>query len=195
MLLGMSTVAERVVVAPGVALPFFPMRPMTGERIEGQRAVDVVNSYIAKGYIVQPKLNGDRVTLAKVNGKLLAQNRHGAWYSYNFDQKPWLSLPDGTCLDGEVRDKVFTPFEALSHAGKSLLRETAEYRVALAKSLCTAGRVWLFDAPSDDWLRASDANYPRWEGVVVKLRASPYSILGIKTDSPDWKKLKWPNAA
>ena len=57
----------RIRIIPGLALPFFPMRPPTGRVIgDPDKAVELFHQFIVAGDTIQPKLNGDRACVACV---------------------------------------------------------------------------------------------------------------------------------
>lgn len=183
---------SKVTVIPGVAVPFFPMRPITGPVLQDES--DIAEIEAAKDYFWQPKLGGDRVLMAKVDGKLWFANRHGSWYSFSVENsKLWQPIPGQTLLDGEVYKKKFYPFEALVVAGKSHMRDCVTVRAQIAKELCEKyGEKFLFDPVSPDWIRNGiSMKRTDWEGLVGKKKNSPYLILGVKKDSPQWVKRRW----
>ena len=54
-------------VVPGLALPFFPMRPATGRLASTpDAAVELWHESLSAGDTLQPKLNGDRGCVACV---------------------------------------------------------------------------------------------------------------------------------
>ena len=182
---------NKVTVIPGIAMPFFPMRPLTGPKLV--KEADVEN-LTPSGYFWQPKLNGDRVILGKFEGKVYISNRHGGWYSHTVKNLGlWARVPDQTVLDGEVWQMKFLPFEALAVGGVSLLRECVTKRAAKAKELAISlEEPFLFDSPTVEWLKTNLRNKPKeWEGVVGKKKDAPYLILGSEKDSPGWVKRKW----
>ncbi len=179
-------------VIPGVSLPFFPMRPLTGPMLRTES--DIAQVLANTDYHWQPKLNGDRVIFAKVGGKVYLCNRHNNWYSYAIqNQFVWEHAPDQTVLDGEVWNRKFYPFEALVVAGQSLLRDCVTVRAKAAKELShELMEPFLFDSPTEEWLRANLIAKPKeWEGLVGKRKNSPYLILGTQKDTPGVVKRKW----
>lgn len=183
---------KKIIAVPGIALPFFPMRPITGARLETeQHLADVLKD---DRYHWQPKLNGDRVIFGKVDNQVHFCNRHGNWYSFGVQNLSlWKQVPNLTVLDGEVWGKKFYPFEALSVGGTIYTRKCVTERAAAAKELSLSlGEPYLFDQPSMDWLVKTLAAKPaEWEGVVGKRKNTPYVILGTQKDTPEWIKRKW----
>lgn len=186
---------ERVEIIRGLSMPFFPMRPTTGSRIHNlasaKRLLEQVN---AGTYLMQPKLGGDRVSLAVHNDRVLTQNRHGGWYSHPVDNRhDFLKLGNGCVLDGEVFEKAFYPFEALAYMGKSLLRASVAEREVIALSLVRLlGHPWLFNTPSLVWLQKRKEHGKKWEGVVTKRSISPYVLSSSDTAaSLHWFRHLW----
>lgn len=187
---------KKVAIVRGIEMPFFPMRPSPGVPLrDKQRVLDVL-AEIKDGrtWLVQPKLNDARATLALLNGRIYVQNRHGRWFAkpiLNLDQ--WRELPNKTVLDGGVYKNRFYAFEALAMNGKSLLCATAAEREVLAfqmSRLCCVA--WLFDRPTRGWLCKLGRNMPMFEGVVFKRLHSPYIIAGSESQtSPLWFKRRW----
>lgn len=187
----------RIPLACGLSLPFYPMRPTHGVQCtETQLRAD-----LARGDVLQPKLNGDRVELGVISehgvNKVIVANRHMSLYKFKV-QNAWKfqPLPVGTCLDGEVWKGNFYPFEALAIGSKLLINEPVERRIAEAKIVCSAIAVeWLFEQPTVGWvtaqLRAGMAKLKVLEGYVRKRKGSLYSIVGVERDHPDWTKIKW----
>lgn len=169
------------------------MRPTaTGLSLTPDNVVAVVRDIEADGWIVQPKLNGDRVLLVKRDGIVTAWNRRGSRYSFNVNATAdWRGLPDGTLLDGEGWQGRFHPFECVEIGAASLAAEPVNVRVEAAKELCrTLGNPWLFDRPTDAWLRLCRENLPAWEGIVAK--CGRYATLRKPWwESETWLKMKW----
>jgi len=191
---------DKLLVIPGVQMPFFPMRPTTGSMIRGIEQIDTIMEMISSHtWEVQPKLNGDRVTVAVIDGKAYAQNRHGKWYSYTIENlKSYLALPNRTLLDGEVYEKMFYPFEALAIGGESLMRECPSVRIGTAKAFShVIGVEWKFETPTREWLiknfqEQTKLRVPVWEGIVRKKVGTPYAILGSDSqESTNVFKNKW----
>jgi len=202
-------------IAAGLSLPFFPMRPKMGVRLTSVEQALKEISALHHLYVFQPKMNGDRVLLATspaptiVKGSIIsAYQRYGKPYTFSFDKTPWRALPDLTCLDGEVKDGEFHPFELLALAGESWLRKSVEERIEGAKDMCTkCGVTYKFDfkaftdselSPLEEFItrHLTPSKLPRntspyWEGLVAKKKGSKYNILGSIQDDPLWTKLKW----
>ena len=206
-------------IAAGLSLPFFPMRPKMGVRLTSVEQALKEISALHHLYVFQPKMNGDRVLLATCAWKnggthvkptpvIEAYQRYGKPYTFSFDKTPWRALPDLTCLDGEVKDGEFHPFELLALAGESWLRKSVEERIAGAKDMCTkCGVTYKFDfkaftdselSPLEEFItrHLTPSKLPRntspyWEGLVAKKKGSKYNILGSIQDDPLWTKLKW----
>jgi len=186
----------KIDVCTGLSLPFFPMRPTKGRVLSRPASIkelweDAVERQL---WVMQPKLNGDRVGLACVDGKVYAQNRHGGRYAFKIaNALDFLRLPNRTCFDGEVWKGNFYPFECLACNNHSFLMAEVHERVVLAKAMVASlGHPWLFDPPSLVWLLRRAANLPSFEGVVLKRRGSRYLKLGTATQfSGDWLKRRW----
>src|SRR5712671_2028937 len=96
-------------------LPFYPMRPRRGPDIDAGRIKKILEEIDGKKFVVQPKLNGDRVLLAVRKDEVQAANRHGSWYTKRVrNAGDFVKLGIGTVLDGEVFGGEFFPFEALA---------------------------------------------------------------------------------
>lgn len=163
------------------------MRPWMSRKLTKANAVKLVRGLLAD-YVVQPKLNGDRVLLVKRNGIVEAWNRHGSRYSFSVNaMADWGGLPDGTILDGEGWQGRFYPFEAVIDDAP------VEARVEAARRYCLElGNAFIFDTPTDAFLRNGADNLPQWEGVVAKKRGSIYRWnRKAHFESIDWLKLKW----
>lgn len=177
-------------------MPFFPMRPIKGRTLQRTDNIKQLwkEAVQEKRWVMQPKLNGDRASLAVVEGKVYVQNRHGGMYRYKVANGPdFLKLPDRTCFDGEVFKRNFYPFELLCCNDVSFLMAEAQERVRLAKDMVGFMRhPWLFDPPSLDWLLRRVKNLPVYEGVVLKATTGRYLLLGSDTQfSKDWFKRLW----
>jgi hypothetical protein len=202
-------------VVPGIAVPFYPMRPAEGRALsDPARAVELVLEFKGNGDTLQPKLNGDRAGVATVRASalsdadrsffspvvvdgiaLLVQNRHGRRYHYKVANLPdFAKLPPGSCFDGEVYKGLFYPFEALAVGGTSYLRAGPDERARVAEEACRAvGAAWIFNPPTEAFLRHLSENLPFWEGIVRKQRGSPYVFCqNDTTASSTWWKHKWP---
>lgn len=175
--------------------PLLPPRPTaTDAQLTPANAVEIVRDLETLGWLIQPKLNGDRVLLRKVDGIVEAWNRLGNRYSFSVNATAdWRGLPDGTLLDGESWQGRFYPFEALRVGGQDLTAACVSSRADAAKELCrTLGNCWLFDRPADDWLIRCRENLPTWEGIVAKRIGSQWTpIKKAWHESPDWLKAKW----
>ena len=194
-------------IAAGLSLPFFHMRPKMGVRLTSVEQALKEISALHHLYVFQPKMNGDRVLLATspaptiVKGSIIsAYQRYGGNYTFKFHETPWRALPDLTCLDGEVKDGEFHPFELLALAGESWLRKPVEERIEGAKEVCLqCGVPYKFDIPSMEKFITTHLKpiftprntSPYWEGLVAKKKGSKYNILGSIQDDPLWTKLKW----
>ncbi len=163
-----------------------PMRPVMDEALTPQNVLAVVHE-LSRTHEIQPKLNGDRVILRKVNGAIECFNRHQSRYSFNVNAvTDWAGLPDGTVLDGEGYAGKFYPFEAVCEG-------PVEERIAAAKRFCRQlGNAYIFDTPSDAWLLRCRDNLPQWEGIVAKAKGSEYEWLNKPSHTSwQWFKCKW----
>lgn len=183
---------ERVSIVSGISIPFFPMRPTHGASLRtAEAAAEVKRSRTT--HVIHRKLNGDRVLVAKANGKLYVANRHGRWYTYGVENKyQFDAVPDGTVFDGEVYKKRFYPFDCLAFNGENICAHPVEDRVEFTRLTCqTLGVDWPWEV-DDAWLDQLGQHAPKWEGVVLKRRGSPYLILGSEgQESASWSKRKW----
>jgi ATP-dependent DNA ligase len=187
---------SKIVIARGIAMPFFPMRPMKQRplRIGADTEEFIEKSLLTDDWLVQPKLEGDRVVLAFVDKQILVQNRHGSWYKHPINNlKAFKKLPDRTVFDGEVFKGNFYPFDCLAADGKSFIFSTAAEREVLALKLCQyVGVEWKFEKPSKKWLRGNSKHLPEYAGVVLKKRNSQYVILGTADQfNAEWVKRTW----
>ncbi len=145
-------------------------------------------------WVMQPKLNGDRVILAVVGNRVFVQNRYGQMYRQKVSNaRDFLKLPDCTCFDGEVFKGNFYPFEIIACNGKNLLRTEVHERVSWAKTLMRdIKQPWLFETPSAAWLMRRGANAPNYDGIVLKRTGSFYIPLGSASQSTlEWFKRLW----
>lgn len=188
---------EKLEVVSGIALPLFPMRPMTGMRLTETNLPSILNE-MGKNYVVHPKLNGDRVLLAVKNGEVRVCQRHGDWYQFAVTNKSKYASLEGTVLDGEVYQKNFYPFDSLAIAGKNLLNTPIEVRLDQTQALCAQIRVpYWFAEPTRDQVLAQrldtlPSGQPQWEGLVLKKRGSRYRVVGSESHvSEEWVKIKW----
>lgn len=186
----------KVEICTGLEMPFFPLRPTKGRALQRPSGIKQLYEEAVDGrmWVMQPKLNGDRVLLALVGRRVFAQNRYGQIYRQKIaNASDFLKLPNHTCFDGEVFKGNFYPFELLACNGKNLLRTEVHERVNWAKTLMREiGQPWLFETPSAEWLMRRGANAPNYDGVVLKRTGSLYIPLGSPTQSTlDWFKRLW----
>lgn len=191
---------DKIRVTPGLAMPFFPMRPTRCRDIKtAAAAAEVFSKAKARGSLLQPKLNGDRVEAAKHNGRLLFANRHGNWYNFSVkNASVWSAVEDGTVMDGEVWKGNFYPFEAMAVGSEILVWKGPHARAAAAEKLCRdLGQEYLFPDLTLELLEALRARWsgvdnPEWEGMVEKAAGSPYICLGSAAKESDaWNKYRW----
>jgi hypothetical protein len=187
---------DKIVIARGIAMPFYPMRPAQGRVLRNQGNVDEFHHQVLRthDWVVQPKLEGDRACIGVLDGKVYIQNRHGEWFKHKVTNlADFKKLPNNTVLDGEVFQGNFYPFECLASSGKSFLMATAAEREVLAFQLSKfLGHEWKFGKPSKSWVAKLDKNMPVYGGVVLKRSASPYIMLGSPSQaSLDWLKRCW----
>lgn len=186
----------RLEICTGLEMPFFPMRPIKGRALQRPSSIEQlwVEAVKDRLWVMQPKLNGDRVILAIVNGKIYPQNRYGRMYRNSiWNARDFLKLPDRTCFDGEVFKGNFYPFELLAANGKNLIHTEVHERVQWARDMVRQiGHPWLFEAPSIEWLMRRTKNAPNYEGVVIKRAGTPYVLLGGASQSTfHWMKRLW----
>jgi ATP-dependent DNA ligase len=149
---------------------------------------------IARGFVVQPKLNGDRVLLVKQGPVASLFSRHGGHYTAaRLNLACWQWLPEGTILDGEGWQGSFYPFDVPALANDTTGAMPCSCRVDLVERLThRAGLPWIFGTPSAEWLQAGAANAPTWEGVVVKQPGHSYRWeKSASGQSTTWTKWKW----
>lgn len=191
----MNALPDKLDIARGVSMPFYPMRPQSGSPLQTdaqiKRLIDEIDN---ERWIIQPKLGGKRAILAIVDKHLAIQNRFGVWLGVaprNFQD--FLKLPNQTCLDGEIVNDEFHPFECLAVKGQSLIfRPTAERATVAFQLTKLLGHPWLFSKPTPKFLKAKRKNLPKWEGVVMKDYMAFYVMLSKETQtSPAWLKRKW----
>jgi len=177
-------------------MPFYPMRPAKGRSLRTVRLVEELYPEIQEpcDWVIQPKLAGTRACLAVVDKQVYIQSRHGAWLRRSVRNAPdFLKLPNRTCLDGEVYERNFYPFECLAVGGNLFTYCTANEREVMAYQLMRLiKQPWIFNAPSKNWLLARRSNMPKFEGVVLKRSDSPYTLLASPAQvSPVWFKRTW----
>ncbi len=185
---------DRVRIVPGLAMPFFPARPTLGTPATKKLAPRCFIAEMDRGNVCQPKLNGDRAGVGIADGQALVQNRHGGWLKQRVHNlSAFFGLGDGTCLDGEVIDGHFYPFEVLAWGGESFLDAHQTERCELARIVCReCDQPYLFATPRMSFIRKSFANLPRFDGWVSKRWDSPCDIMSSATqESPFWVKYKW----
>jgi len=187
---------DRIKVASGIAMPFFPMRPAQGRSLKSpvyrrKLWADMQADPSELRTIVQPKLNGDRACLLVKDDSVLVQNRHGGWYRKKVSNKDSFlhkQMPNITLFDGEVVGGIFHPAELLVLNGKSLLNTTTSERVALAFQMTRLiGQTWRFARPGKDWIMSGPDNLPEADGVVLKQANGQYVLAG----SADQSNLMW----
>ncbi len=193
------TIAERHVVVPGLAMPFYPARPKVGTVLVDttQALAQFCRDMDTGHYVLDPKLNGDRAGLGVIDiagsVAIVVQNRHGGWLTQRVrNASLFLAMGAGSCVDGEVIDGHFYPFEVLAWGGASLVAAPAAARKQAAVVLCRDLDVpFLFSTPTTAFIRRLRGNLPRWEGYVKKLN-SPYPVGHSATAETDrWYKCKW----
>lgn len=187
---------DKLKIISGVEMPFFPMRPVTGQVVRTK--ADAVAFYreirSSNTWIAQPKLNDDRAVLVLVDEKIYVQNRHGQWYSKPVhNASRWLKLWNRTVLDGGVVDGNFYAFEALVIWGKSLLGATTSEREVMAMQMSRlCGVEWKFNRPDKKFVFNRSANMPLFDGVVLKRENAAYVFAGSATQSnPNWIRRRW----
>jgi hypothetical protein len=191
--------SEKIKLAPGVALPFFPMRPLTGRPLtDSLNLAALVEELKTSTDVIQPKLNGDHAELAVVNGQIKIANRHGGWLSQRVrNADDFLRLPNMTGLVGEVYEGKFWPFDVVAYGGRSLCWDPIETREIKVKEICqTLGHEFIFNRPTAEWLLNrggwNGLAVPKWEGVVRKTAGSFYVMAGSSgQDNREWTKEKW----
>lgn len=188
--------AGKIVIAHGIAMPFFPIRPYPGHLLRNQGSVEEFywQELRKHDWVIQPKLDGDRACVGVLHGKVYIQNRHGSWYKHRVNNlEDFKKLPSGTVLDGEVFKGNFYPFDCLASAGKSYLMMTAGEREVMAyQAVKYIGHEWQFTRPNKAWVAKLHEHSPIYGGVVLKRMESPYIISGDPSKvSLDWMKRCW----
>lgn len=180
-------------------IPFYPTRPSTGSRLTSDNVLVVVNDYRARGYIIQPKLNGDRGILVQAPGGVELWNREGTIYrAGEVNLGRWECLSPDTVLDGEIWQGEFYPFEAIVVSAGSLVHDRTAERIgwAIGQS-ARAGQDWLFETPTNEWLineitLDADPLTRQWEGVVAKIDGAHYRTMSHpEQEAGTWVRLKW----
>lgn len=187
---------DTIEVVRGLTMPFFPMRPVKGRSLRTPKLIEELYTGIQEpeDWVIQPKLGGHRACLAVVDKRVYVQSRHGAWFSQSVKNAPvFLKLPNRTCLDGEVYEGNFHPFECLAVGGNLFTFCTANEREVMAYQLMRLiKQPWIFNVPSKNWLLARRTNLPKFEGVVLKRMNSEYVIQDSASQvSPEWVKRAW----
>lgn len=187
---------DKIEVVRGLVMPFFPMRPTMGRSLKTPKLVDDLYAEVQEPYdwVCQPKLAGKRACLAVLDKRVYVQSRHGTWLRQPVrNVADFLKLPNRTCLDGEVYEGVFYPFECLAVGGHLFTYCTANEREVMAFQLMRLiKQPWIFNTPSKNWLMARRTNLPKFEGVVLKRSDSPYTLLASPSQvSPTWFKRTW----
>ena len=186
---------EKVQIIRGIAMPFYPLRPVDGYVLRNKSSIERLQKVIDSGlWIAQPKMHGDRACLGLLDGKVYIQNRHGSWFKHKVKNADvFKKLPDKTVLDGEVFKGNFYPFEVLAIAGKNLTFQTCFEREVLALKTSEFLEIeWRFGKPSARWLSNLKKNMPDFDGVVLKRAAMQYVIPGAASGlCCDWIKHRW----
>jgi hypothetical protein len=187
---------DKIVIARGIAMPFFPMRPAHGSVLRNQGSVStfIKNELSKHDWVIQPKLEGDRACVGVLNKNVYIQNRHGGWYTKRVKNlEDFKKLPSGTVLDGEVFKGNFYPFDCLALDGKTKMLCTASEREVLAFHVSKLlNHDWMFERPSERWVAALRGNMPVYGGVVLKRMGSVYVIAGSPGGfNLDWMKQVW----
>jgi ATP-dependent DNA ligase len=187
---------DKIVIARGIAMPFYPMRPAQGRVLRNQGNVNDFNRQELKqhDWVIQPKLEGDRACIGVLDGAVYIQNRHGDWYKQRVNNlADFKKLPSGTVLDGEVFKGNFYAFDCLASGGKSHLMATAAEREVLAFQMTKyLKHEWKFERPSKAWVSKLHAQMPVYGGVVLKRMNSEYVIMGSPNQaSLNWLKRTW----
>ncbi len=176
-----------------IQTPFFPMRPISSPKLTSANVLYEVSRMVAQGFLIQPKLNGDRGILEATQTGLKLWNRYGGVYSASsVNLADWSNLKPGTLLDGEIWRGEFYCFEEIIDGDT-----TDRIAAGRATTLLLGNKKWLFNPPTTQWLldqaRSPEIRTVRqWEGVVCKLHSAPYTP-AHKPDqeTPFWVKLKW----
>lgn len=182
-----------VTVAKHVIIPFFPMRPIAGPRLSPNVIAKVIALLDSVRYVWQPKLDGDRAILSVVQRGVLICNRHGGLYGFRVNNaQNFLKLKDGSCFDGEVKNGLFYPFEAVALEGRSLRHNTTEERVIMAEQMCHFLKIdWKFAKPTADWLLDAGA-HRGYDGIVRKNADAGYNLMtSAGSTSQPWRKFRF----
>ena len=177
-----------------ITTAFYPMRPMTGPKLTIDNVLLITSDYLHRGYILQRKLNGDRVVMIVKDFGATFWNRYTGIYSFAVNNE-WGKLPVGTVMDGEVYQGEYYPFELIQLGKEKIL--TTQERVVGAENICrTHNQEYVYGGVTNDWLvgevMMKHERTSMWEGVVAKLKSARYEPLNTATqESPAWSRLKW----
>ena len=180
-----------------IKTPFLPMRPTPAERLTPDNILAVVGEYRARGWIEQRKLNGDSGTLESTKDGLKLWNRYGSIYAASgVKLNPWLGLPVGSILGGEIYQGEFRCFEVIQHLTEPL--ETASQRIAFAYPLCQQySQPYIFGNVTNDWLMGevtlkANPKTRMFEGLVWRLASAKYTPMKQPHhECPTIYKTKW----
>lgn len=192
---------KQVEIVRGLTMPFLPMRAAVGRTLRTPKLVNALWKEMKEDtgwWLVQPKLNGDRVCLAVVDDRVYVQDELGQWYRRQVcNKESFLKLPNRTCLDGHVWQGYFYVSDALAVAGKSFLPATAAEREVTAFQLVRLlNQPWMFERPDRRWLMRRWRNLPQYAGIIKKRAESVYTLgdagAGDQTVKP-WLQRHWDN--
>jgi len=190
---------EKIVIASGVALPFYPAYPTRGRTLRAARLVEDLYQEISKPglWCAQPLMAGERACLAVIDKKIYVQDGFGNWYKKGLQQThDFLKLPDRTVFDGVVYEGEFHPFDLLAVKGKSMIYCSVDERQVLAFQMVRLiEHRWMFPKPTRAWLERGAKNLPMYKGVILKDNRNPehYYPVGTKPGQTTlaWFTRKW----
>ena len=182
-----------------IKTPFYPMRPTPAEKLTPDNILAVVGVYRNRGWIEQRKANGDSGTLESTKEGLKLWNRYGSIYSAGgVKLNPWLGLPVGTILGGEIYQGEFRCFEVITTGLCDCTQLGASHRISGAEQICRQFKQpYIFGNVTNDWLMGevtlkANPKTRMWEGLVWRLASAKYTPMKQPHhECPNIVKTKW----
>ena len=181
-------------ITRGLRFPFYPMNPMKGRRLNRKAVPQILHEVEQHVWVLQPVLGGTRAILGTHNGKVLLYDSLKRPFAGTVNNlKAYLKLGDGCCLDGEVYQGGFYPFECLAFQKRSLMFTTTDERSVMAYSLCRfVHEPWMFKQPTERFMAKLAKNGPKWTGVILKKDRTSYVAATSAEDvCLDWIVRPW----